>query len=487
VQTLLTDELPGAAVLATLQQLRAKSLVLAGDDDFALLAPVRDYALGELSRRGLEESLTARHRDYQATRVRELLRLRETEGARRTLVRLEREADDVLAAVEHALGAPNPQIGFVLGALVALEPLISARGPLPAFTEILSRAISAADAESVRGFVELLSRVLLLRGRLLTTSGRFQQGREDLLRARSLGEQVESDELLGAILLEIGVNHHFQRELAAARACYERALELCRGARQGAVRGRCYGNLGAVLHDEGRLTEAAAHYWKAIRALEEGGEARELGNFLSNLAVLEQELGARADARRHYQQALAYLGELAETRLHAIALGNLGVLEAEDGAWEAALKCHEQALSLLQTQNDAFSEALCRARLGAALAVLRREDEANEQLSHARRMIVEADAPRIAAVRLQRAFLDFARARRALEGGERSEARERLRLAEDVSAEIASELHEGVKLTTLSDDVRAALRLLAPLVRGVRHRLERDAEPPSSPTLVAER
>ena len=351
---------------------------------------------------------------------------------------------------------------------------------------VLNRGISAAEASGFEQSAELLARVLALRGRLLTTTGSFALARQDLLCARDIAQARGVRELEGSILLEIGVNHHFQRELGAARDCYERALELCAGTRQDSVRGRCYGNLGAVLHDEGRLTEAAAHYWKGIRTLEESGEARELGNFLSNLAVLEQELGARSDARRHYQQALAHLEGLAEARLHAIALGNLGVLESEEGAWDAAKKCHQRALELLRTQHDPFSEALCRARLGAALAMLQREEEADEELSRARRMIADADAPRVAAVRLQRAFLDLARARRALDSGERSESERRLSLAEDVCLEIANEQHDGVKLKTLSDDVRATLRVLGPLLRSTRQRITASTDPPST-TMVGDR
>jgi tetratricopeptide (TPR) repeat protein len=237
------------------------------------------------------------------------------------------------------------------------------------------------------------------------------------------------------------------------------------------ARGRCYGNLGAVLHDEGKLTEAAAHYWKAIQTLEETGEVRMLANFFGNLAVLEQELGSLGPARRHYEKASALLHEIGDPRLRGIVIGNHGTLEAELGDWQAARRQHERALELLLPLQDPHSLALCRARLGAALSTLGLTEEAEEQLSLAQDVSSESDWVGHEAVRLQRAFLELAWARSALVAEDPDEAEQRLAQAvarcEHVRAARAGER----SLLALSDDVRAALRALDPLIAALKRDL----------------
>jgi len=466
----------GPSVVDILASLREKSLLAASDSRLFLYAPLRNYAQKELTASGSEASVRARHAAYQSTRARALTRLRALEGSRKALELIEVEADDLLSAIEYALTREPPDLELGFSAIVALEPLIVARGPLPVFIDLLTRALARGQSSRPHAAPELCAPVLHMRARLLVTRGEFEAARVDLTEARALAELGPDPALLGASWLEFGVLQHFQRALPEARACYERALELLGNRQHPSIRGRCYGNLGAVLHDQGKLTEAAAHYWKAIRELEETGETRELGNFLSNLALVEQELGARDNARKHYEHAISLQTELGETRLRAIALGNLGSLEAECGDFASARRCHEQALELLEPLGDSYSEALCRARLGAALSMLGSVGEANEQLARARRLLSDADGARFAAVRLQRAFLDLRLSNDALAAGDLTEATRRLTLAESLREEISNSEVHGQPLPSVSDDVRATLRTLTPLFRALRQRLA--ASPP---------
>lgn len=481
------------SVLDLLQSLRDKSLLVAlGESDtnrrprVFLFSVVREYALAELAGRGEESKLRARHGAYFARRALSVGQEAAGTHASHRMLDLEADSDNLIAGIHHALSGPEPDVPLGLEALLALEPVISARGPLPSFMNLIDKA--AAAAEALRGEDHedpRLTRLRLLRARISATSGRFDSARADLRRvleaacagqSRRGGPRLDSAtppaaspgpadtemscRLRAAALLELGVVQHLQRCFGEARASYEQAIGALSEHTDPELEGRCYGNLGALLHDGGRFTEAAAHYWRAIHLLEDAGERRMRGNFLNNLGVLEHELRAPERARRHFQGALTLLLDIGDDRLAAIALGNFGVLEQECGAWERARQHHQQALALFAPLDDSNSEALCLARLGGTLAMLGALAEAEEHLSRAQRVLRTREPCREEAITLQRGFLDLALARNALSAGDSAEARARLERAR-ARCERVQEAREGAKaIAAQSDDVRVTLRIL---------------------------
>jgi len=461
-----------------LQALREKSLLCSGPAvagsaalRLSFFAVIRDYARALLSQSGAETAVRQRHAGYYATLIPALLRLRETCSSSELQKQVEIEAGDLLSVIDDALSAQVPNRTLALEALLALEPVIAARGALPIFLSRLERALSPATRDDSPS-PTLYAQVLLIRGRLFSTTGKVERASADLERSRDLAIQSNDARLEGFAWLELGVSHHLQQQLADARACYERALDLLRKRGELRGQGRCYGNLGAILHDQVALTEAAAHYWKAIHLLEEAGEGRELANFLANLALLEQELGALEPARRHYERALSLLTEAQDARVRAIALGNLGTLEAECDDWLLARQRHEQALELLQPLDDRRSEALCRARLAAAHAALDSYKLADSEFGQAQRLQSPTDSLQFETIRLQRAFLDLCLARLALRNDDPAEAQVRLEQAEARCAHVEQPELSGHAQLTHSDDIRLTLRLLKPMLSAFRERLE---------------
>jgi predicted ATPase/Tfp pilus assembly protein PilF len=464
-------------VLDVVQSLRDKSLISSlfeGSRDeprLFLFSVVREYASFELSRCGDETAARARHGAYFRQRA---LGHRRGHGAQEqdaeTAARIEKDSDDLIAAVDYALSGSRRDVPFALEALVALEPVISARGPLPAFVQLIDRAILGAEGAQREGEARLLNRLRLVRARVAATSGRFDAALADLALVLEHAKADADMALEASAELERGVVHHLRRSLDEARTCYERSLPLLRRIAAAELEGRCIGNLGAVLHDSGRLTEAAAYYWRAVHLLEETGELRMRGNFLNNLGVLEQELGAFSRARQHYTEALELLLPAADARLSGIALGNLGALEQECSAWERARRCHEQALELLAPLADAYSEALCLGRLGATLATLGSTTEAESHLSRAQRLVRLAEPSRLEAVRLQRAFLELALARKAFAANDPEAGRTRLAQATERCARVERADGTEPPLATRSDDIRITLRILKPMLQAVRGR-----------------
>jgi len=460
--------LAAAELLRALQSLRDKSMLRASAAGFSLFALLRQFALSELAERGELELVRARHAAYAGQRASALKRLpgeRELEFSKR----VEAESNDLIAAVECALAPATRDLSLSVKILCALEPVIVARGPLPAFLDLLDRALAAKEELSGRVPFIPFARLLVLRARLRATSGRFSEANADLRAAERIAQVTGSSELAGYICLEEGLLQHFQRELPRARGCYERALVLLRPVGDTLSLGRCYGNLGAVFHDDGKSIEAAAYYWKAIQALKEVGDVRMLANFLGNLALLEQELGALDSARRRYEKALELVLSVGDARLRAIIVGNLGSLEAELADWQAARACHELAFTLLRPLDDPRSLALCQARLGAALAGLGLLAAAEEHLDQAERSALAGDDLLLEAVRIHRAFVHLGAAQAALLGGERRVASSYLERVKTACERARNRRDDGLSPAQRSDDIRAALRgitLLSNRLRG---------------------
>jgi serine/threonine protein kinase/predicted ATPase len=450
-----------------LQALREKSLLRTSTVGFSLFSIVRELVLGKLSESGQLDGARSRHAAHVGRRAAALTRLpgeRQLEFTRR----IEAESDELIAAVEWALTSRIGDFALALSLLCVLEPVIVARGPLPAFLDLIDRALAASETLADREQLTKMARVLTLRARLRTTSGRFSEASADLHAAEPIARASSNAQLEGGICLERGLIHHFQRELLPARRAYERALSLLRPSGDLLSLARCFGNLGAVFHDDGKWLEAAAYYWKAIQSLEAAGDARVLANFLGNLGLLEQELGALPSARRRYEKAISLLQNVGDARLHAITLGNLGGLEAELRNWQDARHCHELALGLLRPLDDSRSLALCRARLGAALAMLGLLESAADELSQAQKLARADDRLLLETVLIQRVFLDLGCAHAARRNGDRSAAESHLERAEAACRRAQRERSDGRSLSRLSDDIRTALRSTAPLLLELR-------------------
>jgi predicted ATPase len=441
---------PGVPVLALVQALRDHSLVATGATApgapvrLAMPAVVRDLAREHLRSLPDAGSVLRRHAAHYArasTRASGGLSIE-------ALARLETDADNLLAAAEFSL-CEDGDLAAGLQALVALEPVVVPRGALPGYLQLVDVALARADADPD---APRATDVRAIRARFDGPAGRTERARTDL--ARCLAEvraQGDSDRE-GLVLLDLGVIHHLDHDLAQARRYYEAAIDLLRPVDDPWALGRCLGNIGALRHDDGDLDPAAELYRQAIVLLEQAGEQRQRAIFTGNLALVEQERGRHASARELFESALALLEPIRDARLLAVTLGNLGALELEAGDATLALARHERALALLAGTGDLRSRVLCLARLGATLAAAGRPALGEARIAQAERLAEGGSAPLAEIVALARAFVD-------LGAGSGGVSTAKLRV------ERALESRHGHRLVRdQSDDVRSMLRVLDRLI-----------------------
>ena len=452
----------GAAVLTLVQALSDHSLVTArtvepgGDVRLALPAAVRDFAWEKL--RTLPDPRGAIHRHaahYAAAHGRS--------GGLSidALARLERDADNLLAAAEFSLSEDDGDLEAGVRALVALEPVIVPRGAVAGYLQLLDHAIARADALAGDPNAPRAMEVRAIRARFDGPAGRTDRARVDLAlcldEARRTGEPSRE----GLLLLDLGVIHHLDHDWPEARRLYDAAIERLQAIDDPWALGRCLGNIGALRHDDGDLRGAAAMYRQAIALLEQAGENRQRANFMSNLALLDQEIGDPGAAHALFESALALLEPIRDARLLAITLGNLAMLELELGHGHRSVTLHERALALLAGSGDTHSRTLCLARLAAALAGVDRPALAEARLAQAERLAAGAGPLLVEIVGLARAFIDLASSEEASAPGD---SRGGLSAAK-VRVERALGARAGDRpLRDQSDDIRSMLRILARLI-----------------------
>jgi predicted ATPase len=464
---------------ALLQTLREQSLLVgrAAPDDplrvrLSMLAPVRELALEQWTAHARSDPALAataqRHALYYATRARDLLARRTGGFQARPLHDAARdfqlERDNAIAAIEHALAAQPPQPRSALRVLCALEPELLARGPGGQLARLLARAIEQAGdqrlaASESNELAAELAAARLVHARLLAPAGQHREAQQALTAVLHIAQQLQLPSLQASAWLDLGVAHHFARELEPAAACYQRALELLASCDDVVGEARCTGNLAAIAHDRGELQTALHGYRQAIALLEPTGEQRLLADFYGNRALCEHELEQLEAARAAYARARALLEPLGDARLLGIVLSNFGTLELEQDRSGSALALHERACALLEGAGDPRSHALARGRRAVALARLDRPEDAERECAAAERSL-RRDPVGSAVIALLRAFIDLAHARRAAHASspaqaqaELASARRRWQIAHD-----QQRLPDG--LLARCDDARLFLRIL---------------------------
>ncbi len=282
----------GLDVLDGLESLVDKSLLRReqgseAEPRFVMLETIQEYACERLAEQGEAEQLERRHADYFLALAEEAQPEFDRADAASWLARLEREHDNLRAALEFYDAAANGERELQLTA--ALWRFWIMRGYVSEGSERLRTALAGPSQE-------------------------LSSAREN-----SLGG------LAGLA--------YYQGALDEAEALIEQALASARKRGDDKNATRFLVTLGAVLQS-GDCERAAAIYQEILgqRSLEPQNRAYAL----LNLCVLLIETGDLAQARRHAQEGLDLLRDLADADATATSLVNLGEIELRLGEPERA-------------------------------------------------------------------------------------------------------------------------------------------------------
>ncbi len=362
------DVLDGLALLVDKSLLR-QAEGPEGEPRFGMLETIREYAAERFEASGDAETLRRRHAEYYLALAEQAAPelLGPQQGT--WLERLEREHDNLRAALGWALERGEETVGLRLAA--ALGQFWEVRGHLGEGQGWLERALSRwpeAPAPARSG-------ALSAAGSLAYVRGEYERAATLLEESLSVRRALEDRPGVALSLHKLGRVEHYRGDFERAAALYDESLAIRRAL--GDARGVAWSlNSSAVLaRDRGDDDRARALYQESLAHFRELGDTWGIGLLLNNLARIARDREDWERAAALCAESLALFQELGDRTGVAWVLSNLAVVAQRRGAWESAARLHGAAEALRETIGLAaiFLSPSERARYEAAVATTRAE------------------------------------------------------------------------------------------------------------------
>jgi predicted ATPase/class 3 adenylate cyclase len=337
---------PGMDVLDGLASLIAKSLVhrvdgVGREPRFGMLETIREYGLEQLAA-AEGAALRALHASYYLALAEAAEWGLRSSDQGEWLTRLERDHDNLRAALAWTRGQPDP-VEAELRLASALHWFWYLHGHLSEGRAWLGGALARGAAAGRTA----------ARARALGAAGTLAWHQSDLVSARALleesvtlGRQLGDDGIAAYALLHLVATTRDQGDLATARTLGEESVALWRDL--GDTWGEAYALLwlGLVVRDQGDLARARALEEGSVRLARQVGEPRLLAASRLCLGSVLMGQGDHETAGAYLQQALAMLRQIGDLFALAQALNGLGdVARGRGDDLEAAAR-YEESLAL---------------------------------------------------------------------------------------------------------------------------------------------
>jgi non-specific serine/threonine protein kinase len=364
---------PGPSVLDLLGGLVDRSLVVAeprGDEGrYRLLETIRAYALERLHASGEAPDVTCRHAAYYLALAEHANRELGGGQQRLWLDRLERDHENLRAALRWLVERAEVGLGLRLGA--ALWLFWSIRGHLSEGRARLGELLAlpgaapdtAARAEALRGA-----------GALAGAQGDYAAARayleESLACRRRLGDRGGT----ASVLASLGILEVRAGTAAGARSLYEESLALFRelGDREGTA--RMLVRLADIADTEGDHAAARSRYEEGLALFRELGDVQSIAATRCSLGAIARRRGDYGAAGALLEESVARLREVGARSDLAWALRHLGELRRGQADAAGARACYQESLAICR--EVASRVGIGRSLVGLAAAALDRGDAA---------------------------------------------------------------------------------------------------------------
>jgi predicted ATPase/class 3 adenylate cyclase len=342
-------------IIGTLASLIDKNLLRQEEQDgeprFSMLTTIREYALEKLAERGQATAGQCLHAEYYLPLAEAAEPQISGATQKEWLERLEREHDNLRAALDWGLAHGESKLAGRLS--VALWRFWWLHGHLTEGRNWLARVLGTA-AELPPA---LRAKVLGAAGELASRHGDYASAKAfseaSLALWRELGDRVG----IAYALNNLGVVAGETGDSARARALGEESLALLRalGDRRGLA--VALSNLGDVARDQEDYATARSLYEESVALLRELGDRGDLATTLHDLAATAWRQGDDATARSLLEENLELARELGDRRGFAYTLGMMGLLTWQQGDYAKARALGEESLGLVWELGD--RAALC--------------------------------------------------------------------------------------------------------------------------------
>ncbi|MGZ3458646.1 MAG: ATP-binding protein [Archangium sp.] len=444
----------GPDVMEIIHSLRSKSLLrayapdgLTGELRLGMYESIRQYASSRLAERGEGAMLAARHADCYLGLARRLSARMRGEGGELAFRRLALERENLLAACDNALAvvpATGCSLERALGALVALEPDVTARGPVGMSLSRLDRALELSSTVGVEPL--LRAEALAVRGRTHHGAGRLAAAWRDLEAARSAFHALDAMDREKRVLVDLSIVARDEGDMGTAWELVQEAQELpSMGDRW--LDAYAVGNLGILELGRHGAGAALPHLRSALELFRIVGDVAFEVGFLTNYAMAIGEGGGTAEAVLLLEEAMEKASRVGDRAGQALARVNLGCFLLDAGRAAEAREHLEAAVRMGRQLGMRLLEGVAQGELGRAQVAL-------EALEAARACLAESISvlERVSRWHALRFTAHLASVQAAL--GDLAASREGF-----ASLEVTPELRDDTVLRELSSLLRASLDL----------------------------
>jgi predicted ATPase/DNA-binding XRE family transcriptional regulator len=275
---------------------------------FGMLETVREYAWERLAAAGELESARGAHAHYFLALAEQADAALRGSDQRACFLRLEREHDNLRAALRWLLDQEDPAertAGLRLAA--ALGYFEVRRGYLTEGVRWLEEALARAPqtaGEAEEGDTAVHTRALLIAGAIHTMQDEFAQARVALEEALAQAERLQDPIDAAMALMYLGICAAFAGEVEKADHLLHEARRRWELLGDPGGLGQTLLYLGFAADRTGDVPVAAAHYTAALKHLETAGDAYLAGEVHNYLGVADWRRGDLRSAVEHIQAAV---------------------------------------------------------------------------------------------------------------------------------------------------------------------------------------
>jgi len=415
------------SVLEAVEGLVLKSLVRRtevsdlGEVRFRLYETIRSFAEVRLEDQNDLGQTAARAQLYFLALAEQLAAGIASRATSEALRRLALEHDNLLA-VQRRAAATSPR--GAVEATLALDPLLTARGPRQIHERLLDEAVRLSGSLGA----EHRARTLCARGEARRLRGDFARAEIDLLPALALAHESGRGDLVGLVSRCLGGLRYRQGRGEEAAEHYRRALDCARTDEHVPAQAYAHGRLGAALQLLGRVPEALEHYRSAIELsrllredrpepvmagsvivvdLDHSGrlDVGEGPGFaaLSHLFGATLPVGSAREAERALREGLAFAQESGDRVAEAALTASLGIsrmdawVGGQDGALDEAEQLLSAALEVVEELGKLLAEASIVGTAGRLHHLKGDLGSAEQELAEARSLVRRIGARRVEA------------------------------------------------------------------------------------------
>lgn len=337
-------------VLPLLARLVDTSFVVAGEEGgtfrYRLLEPVRQYAAARLEEVGDGERVRLRHAEFVLAFAREgEQKLKGSEQAE-WLARLEREHDNVRAALGWLSLSRRGEAGLELAATTRL--FWDIHGHWSEGRGWLDRLLAGADDASPRPVADALSAA----GILAFSQSDFVAARAYLDACLVIRREQGSERDLAATLNTLGNVATRQSDYILARALLEESLALWRRAGDSHGEATTLSNLGIVARRQGQFDDATELYEQSLAIRRHIGDHHGTAMTLANLGNVHLDRGEIDVAYEAFDESLAIRRSLGDQSGVALVLDSLGAVATYRGDFIAARTFLRESIQLWEVLGD---------------------------------------------------------------------------------------------------------------------------------------